>query len=534
MPVAGPQYGRQGGRSGSEDQSLLRYWRVLRQRLWLIVMCVVLALIGAGAYVKVAPRTYTAQAELEIQATSSSQADPALSVLPVLHSSGNPTEDVLTAASMVTTQPVAAAVVSSLKLHLSPSAALGHISASPIGQAGLVAVVATASTPSLAQRLANGFVTQTIAVSTARMHGVIASLLPKLRTQLAQTPPGQRFGPGSVGATLQELEQLAVQNDPTLINAAPAILPAAPTSPKKSLALVAGLVGGLLIGIAAAFIFHALDPLVRREEQLRERLGRPILARIPRQRRARPRPLLPSELSPGAQEAYRTLRTVLAARGPASEPRALLITGSAPGEGKSTIAIGLAAALAQGGARVIMIEADIRKPTFATSLRLPDYQGIEQVLDGQVGLVDALVPARVDGVTVNVLAAHPSPGDQPGLPSFMEVRELVEDAKALADFVVIDSAPLTAVIDALPFARAADDVLVVVRLDSTRLNRLVELDDLLDQHGINQIGLVLIGGAPLKGPGYYYSIEQPGLGRPDASGSAETGSARSRSGLLRG
>src|ERR1700735_4362032 len=106
--------GRQRRASSSEDQSLLRYWTVLRERVWVIAACTALVFAAAIAYVAVAPRTYQAQAEMEVQAASSG--DAVLSGLPVLHQTGDPTQDVLTGASLVTTQPVALAVVHSLHL----------------------------------------------------------------------------------------------------------------------------------------------------------------------------------------------------------------------------------------------------------------------------------------------------------------------------------------------------------------------------------------------------------------------------------
>jgi non-specific protein-tyrosine kinase len=493
-------YGRDRSRSNADSQSLLRYYRVLRERVWLILACVVLAVAAAAAYVKLAPRTYTAQAVLEVQAASPNSA--VLSALPVLHQTGDPTEDVLTGAGLVTTPRVAAAVVRARHLQISPGAALADVTASPVGQASLVAVQAQASSPRLAQVLANAFVQQTIALSTQAMHASITSELPTLTSQLAQIDPGQKYGPGSVGSQLDELQQLLHQNDPTLVNAAEAALPTSPSSPKTKLTLVAGLFGGLLLGVGAALAFHAFDPRLRREEQLRDLLRLPILAQIPLERyRGRPWPLLPSDLSVSSNEGYRTLRTALAARGPSGQPRSFLVTGSAPSEGKTTTAISLAVALAQGGGRVILVEADVRKPTFASTFGLKDFAGIEQVLIGESELSQALVPVRAEGTSMRVLAAERSGVELANRLSFAVARKLLEDAKAIADFVVIDSPPLTEVIDALPFAQLADEVLIVARLDRSRLNKLAELDELLYEYGAASSGLLLVGG-PHR-PQYY-------------------------------
>jgi capsular exopolysaccharide synthesis family protein len=512
-----------GSRSSGDDQSLLRYGMVLRERVWIILACTILVLAAAVAYVEVAPKKYQAEAEMEVEAASPN--DATLSSLPVLHQTGDPTEDVLTGASLVTTAPVAQAVVRALHLDMSAAGALQTISATPVGQAGLVAVQATASSPALAERLADAFVTQTILRSTATMHAAISSELPTLQNQLTSVPLGERYAPGSLGEQLDELQQLLHTNDPTLVFAAPASLPTAPSSPKKKLTLIAGLVGGLLVGIGAAFLFHALDPRLRRDDQLRERFGLPVLARIPREPRGnRARPLLPSELSAAGHEGYRTLRTILAARAPAGEPRVVLITGSAPAEGKSTTAMGLAAGLAQAGARVLLIEADLRKPTFANSFNLRSFVGVQNVLLGKTDIAHAIVPVSIDGARVRVLAAYPTAGEKVGMP-VAAVRKLVNDAKAVADFVIIDSAPLTAVIDALPFAQAADEVVVVARLDETRLNKLDDLDDLLSQHGIRRSGVVLIGDQHTRPTDHYYAPQPNGTSR-SAAPSRSTASTR--------
>ncbi len=503
MQYGGFGYAGDGSRGAAQEQSLVRYYRVLRERFWLVLLCAVLGLAGAAIYVKAAPRTYQATAEMTVQAAAPTTG--VLSSLPVLHQTGDPTEDVLTGASLVTTSGVADAVSAALAkqgVKVSPGAALGAISASPIGQAGLVAVQASASSPHRAKQLADEFVTQTIATTTATMHAAISSELPTLQAQLAGVPAAQRFGPGSLGEQLDQLEQLQHQNNPTLGTAATAPLPISPSSPKTKLTLLAGLLGGILVGVAAAFMLHALDPRLRNEEQVRKLLDLPILTRIPRERyRGRTLPLLPSDMSLAAQEGFRTLRVALTARG--QDSGSCLVTGSSPAEGKSTTAISLALALAHGGNRTILIEADVRKPSFAKTFGLENFYGVEDVLIGKVELAQALESVRIENTSIRVLAAHQSGMKLADRMSFAVVRKLLDDAKAQADYVVIDSPPLTEVIDALPFAKVADEVLIVARLDYSRIGRLQALDELLAQHGATAAGMVLVGGT--KRQHYYYA-----------------------------
>ena len=184
-------------RSSGEVSGVKRYYRTLRQHIGVIVACTAVTLAAAIVYVEVAPRSYTATSELLINPAN--QQNTVLFSLPVLHMSGDPTSDILTAASLVTTPQVANAVVRDLHLNTSPTALLGKVQATPLAQSNILAVQAQASSAVEAQRIANAFANQVIAVRTAGLRQALALLVPGLRDQVAALPPAQRGGVGTLG-----------------------------------------------------------------------------------------------------------------------------------------------------------------------------------------------------------------------------------------------------------------------------------------------------------------------------------------------
>ena len=328
------------------------------------------------------------------------------------------------------------------------------------------------------------------------------------------------------------LESLRETGDPTLRLETRANAPPSPFAPRPALTLAAGFLAGLILGVGGAFAMNALDPRLRREEQLRELYSLPILARVPKEKRARAfsfgerrwgfgptekhrRALPPGELSPTTLESFRTLRTMLTARrGGDSGSRSILVTGPSPFDGKTTTAINLASSLALAGNQVILVEADFRRPTVGEALGLQAPIGIGDVLLGNEEIENALVPAPPFDYNLSVLLVDRANDWLAEVLSLPAAEALLDEAKRLADYVVLDSPPLTKVIDAMPLARQADDVVLVVRLGSSRLAQLARLGDLLDQNGIRPAGFVVVGGAAPEEQDYR-SVQRRRAAEPD-------------------
>jgi succinoglycan biosynthesis transport protein ExoP len=488
-------------RPRSETQGVIRYLDTIRERWTLVAGLTIIAVLVAGIYVETAPKVYRAEADILVTPVAGGESADA--GLGLITESNDPTQTVATAAKLIATPAVAEVTREHLKLSGSAQSLLSDVSVEPIANSSLVSVQASRSTASEAARIANTFANLAVELATTQLHAAISAQLPSLERQLLALPVGERTGPGTLGERIATLQSLATAPNPTLRVASGATLPSAPASPRKKLALIAGLLGGLIIGLGAAFASQALDPRLRREEQLREIFRLPLLTQIPRVDSSRGEgPLVPSRLTPAATEAYRTLRATVAAT-VGEMHQSVLITGSSAGEGKSTAAINYAAALAMTGRRVLLIEGDLRRPTLARALGVPPVvAGVGAVLVNQISMADAVVTSDL-GENLGLLLVERTSvplADRLSLPT---ARKLVEEAEALADYVVIDSPPITEVIDALPLAQEVDAVLIVARIGASSLKRLASLGEILEQGGVTPAGIIVVGRERVS-HSYYY------------------------------
>jgi Mrp family chromosome partitioning ATPase/capsular polysaccharide biosynthesis protein len=485
-------------------EGLRHYAEIVRQRFRLIVACLLVTTIVAGAYTRLAAHSWKAESRLLVTPVNG---ETNLIGLGLITNSSSPGGDVSTAASLVTTPEVAGLVAARIG-HTTGRAVLKQVGAVPVAQSNVVAITSTASSAERAQAIASAFAVDTVKNRTQTLHRQLEQIIPALKEQVQALPPIQRTGQGSLNERLAALQTLLAGPDPTIAVESLAQRPTSPSWPRTKLTIIAGILVGLIVGIGGAFTLEGLDPRVRREETLRRIFRLPVLARIPRERRASSRglPLRPGELSPAAEESYRMLRVALGLRGGSSlVHRSLMVTGATRSEGKSSVALNLAATVAFAGHKVILVEADLRRPSLGAALGLRakrGKRGTAGVLMGEISLRDALIPVKAlsDNLSV-VLVEQSAPYLADGLLAASDA--LVEQAESLADYVIFDAPPVTEVSDALPLSQHVDDVLVVVRLGHTRTDQLVNLGEVLTRQNVRPAGLVIVSDDPNQGSGYY-------------------------------
>ncbi len=496
----------------AESQGLKRYFETVRERMTLVIAAVLATTAGALIYVVMADEVYEAQADLLVSPISDTAGD--LSGLGLPSESNDPLRLVETQATLIAGDGVAEAAAEELGTDRDPQSLLKSVSVEPVAESNVLAITAEASSGQGAADLANAFANGAVAYRTDVLHERIDEVVPALERRLEAAPPGAARD--ALTIRLGQLEQLRTGDDPTIEVVGEATVPGSPTSPRKLASLIAGALAGLILGIGGAFALRVLDPRLQREGQIRDRYRLPILARIPKERGSSELPLDWEHLSPGSIEAYRTLRAILARPLASSrESGAIMVTSAGPSEGKTTTAINLATSLAFAGKRVILIEADLRRPSIAAALSVTAERGVISVLIEEATLVDSLAPAPVTNGNLGLLVAEQAGPWGSELLALRAGQRLVDQAKELADYVVVDSPPLATVVDALPLARTVDDMLLVARLGVTRLDRLQELAELLADTDITPTGFTLIG-VPRTGRDGYYGSDRPRIATGDA------------------
>jgi capsular exopolysaccharide synthesis family protein len=310
---------------------------------------------------------------------------------------------------------------------------------------------------------------------------------------------------------LKEAGVLAGLRSTNLVVVDPARSSAQPVRPSYPINLGLGLGVGLVGGIGLAFAREGFDSTLRTPEQVEAVAGLPAVGIIPDLAAGRglrrhpantPCNILDSSSSQLA-ESYRALRTALLFSNGDVPPKVIVVTSALAKEGKTTASLNSAVALAYQGARVLLIDADLRRPELHVCLGLPAEPGLGELLAGQAKLpVQARACAKVPNLFVLPAGRrHSSPAEALGS---VPMRHLLNNCRERFDFVVIDTPPVLAVTDAVVLSKSADGVLLVVRSAQTSQQSLLRARDLLLRVNARIAG-VLVNRANLHSPDYYDS-----------------------------
>ena len=280
-----------------------------------------------------------------------------------------------------------------------------------------------------------------------------------------------------------------------------ATAPEFPASPRRTLNVALGLLLGLAAGVGFALLRHAADTRVRNERDIEHITDTPVLGGIVFDPKSQNRPLIlhADPHSPRA-ESFRTLRTNLQFLDAGKRHRSFVVTSSRPAEGKSTTTANLAISLADAGARVLLVGADLRKPRIAKYMGVEGGIGLTDVLVGRVSLEDAV--QRWGRTSLYVLPAGTIPPNPSELLGSTTMAELIDHLQREYDVVLYDAPPLLPVTDAAMLARLVGGCLVMVRSGHTRKPQLEASISSLENVDAKVSGIVLTM-VPAKGPDAY-------------------------------
>lgn len=289
----------------------------------------------------------------------------------------------------------------------------------------------------------------------------------------------------------------------------PATAPTSPTTPKPAQNLALGLFLGLLLGAGQAILRDTLDTKIRTEHDIEQVTECPVIGSIMWDPSLTPKSAAIAESQSLRAESYRRLRTNLQFLGLEEGHRAIVVTSSVASEGKTTTAINIAATMAAAGDRVLLVDADLRRPRVASALGLEGAAGLTTILIGQASAADVVQPQGVG--RFDVIASGPIPPNPSELLGFPEMKEFLRQAAKSYDMVILDAPPVLPVTDAAVLSRIASGAVVVAGSRVANKAQLASALQTLERVEARILGIVLnkvhLSDQDGYGYGYGYSYE---------------------------
>lgn len=469
----------------TEPGDLHTLLRPVWRRKWLLLAIVVLSTVGAYFVSARRPPVYRSSTQVFV---SNSQVGAIVSqgAAPV----GGTDRLDADQATLLLSNPVSEAVIQQLGLHATPGAVASQMSAVPVTGTDFITVTAQSGSAAEAAALANAYAQQYLHFSARQLAQQVAAAVAQLRTQIAGLP-AKSAQAATLSGLIHELQVLQAAG-PSARQGDPAVAAAAPVSPRPKRDALFALVISLALGVGLIFGLERFDRRITDIESVSPAYGLPLLTVIPHAN-------TPAALTDGVasvpdtmREALRTLRTNIQLASLDRPVKRIAVTSGVAGEGKSIVVRNLALTYREFGLAVVVVEADLRRPTLSPAFGVTGDTGLTALFRGECELGDALRDVEVDFASIDYLRVGVDGGREgpearresgsgklmllasgrtPPNPQAVLASEKMQEVLALLsetfDIVIIDTPPLLVVSDALPLLAECDGVILVTRVGKT-------------------------------------------------------------------
>jgi capsular exopolysaccharide synthesis family protein len=507
----------------SED--LRRYLALAWQWAWLLILASVLA--GGTAYYLSSRMTplYQASTLMLINPGQSLRTDDYSNVI-----TGERLAS--TYSQMLVSRPVLEEAIQKLDLAMTSSQLKGMVTVAPVRDTQLIRLDVRDANPYRAALIANTLVLvfadqnlelqreryaeskasleaqlalvgeqmESVAAELAELSNISANRAERERLEAALAQYTQTYA-----GLLSSYEQVRVteaQSISRISQVEAATPPVAPVSPRVFNNTALAAVVGLMLAVGVIFLFESLNDTLRGPDDVTRHLGLPVLGLIAHHPQEEDGMVVAEQPRSPVSEAFRALRTNILYTSVDKPLESLLITSPSAQEGKTTVAANLAAALSQSGQKVVLLDADMRRPRVHKLLNMPNWHGLSDLFLRPWPLLNGSIrptgQPNLGAITTGSLPPNPSE-----LLGSEKMVEIIKQALQETSIVVLDSPPVLAVTDAVVLAPRVDGVLLVLIPGVTRLGSARQAVEQLHRVGANLLGVVL-NGVNLKRSRYYY------------------------------
>ncbi|HYF28084.1 MAG TPA: polysaccharide biosynthesis tyrosine autokinase [Baekduia sp.] len=438
-------------------QDLRDHLTTLRRRIWVVVPVVIALPLLVFVLSKSTTKQYEASATLQVESRG---VDPTL-LQGQPRDPGLDDQELAATARVVQTLSAARSVARRVEPPGDPEQLRDRIAVEADPEANFLTITAKSVDPERAAEVANTYA-QVLRLS--RTNDAVARIrraTTELEATLAGMPEEDRNGRRQLSQQIQRLRALAATQGGNITVLERALPPDDASSPKPVRDTLVAVPIALLLGLGLVLLLERLNRRLRDVEELRELTPLPLLAVVPPS-------AFPGRTARGDEdlEAFRMLRTSLMYVNVDDPPQDVVITSAGAGEGKTTVSVGLAHVAALADKRVVLVDADLRRPRVRERFGLDPGPGLEDVLTGDVSLDDALHEIPGTHGMLHVLASsavgHPSE-----LVASEAMRRLLRELTERFDLVIVDTPPVLAVSDAVPLFEQCSATVLVVRMGAT-------------------------------------------------------------------